>query len=70
MDDVLNACGVAGVHTLKQFKYCGPEDIVWPEGTLGGKKMFLKMAIAALKPTAPTARASASCDEEARGSSG
>ena len=45
LEDVIAACGLAGCHTLKQFKFLNFEDVEWPEGTKGGKKMFLRMAM-------------------------
>ena len=45
IDEILEALNTSLVSTLKQFKKCSIEDVDWPLGTPGGKKVFLKMAL-------------------------
>ena len=40
-----------GLVTLKQFQNAVIEDIVWNEGTTGGKKVFMRMALSKAKPS-------------------
>ena len=39
----------AGVQTLKQFSSLKIDDIAWTANTLGGQKVFVRMAIKKLK---------------------
>ena len=45
IDEILDVLNTSLVSTLKQFKKCSIEDVDWPLGTPGGKKVLLKMAL-------------------------
>ena len=45
VDEIIQILDTSEVKTMKQFKKSKMEDVDWPEGTPGGKKVFMRMAL-------------------------
>ena len=51
VDEIIQILDASEVKTMKQFTKCRMEDVDWPAGTPGGKKVFLRMALEGVAAT-------------------